>query len=206
MLVFIDESGDSGFKLNEGSSPYFVICLVVFEDREEADACEKRIELLKTEIGKGSDWEFHFKTNSHKLKEKFLRAVLPFNFFYYGIVLDKSLLYKEGFTTKDSFYKYTCGLVFENAKDKLDAATVIIDETGSLLFKSNLAKYLMRKMNESKNVIKRVRMENSHSSNLLQLADYIAGSINRSYSDKADGKVYRKIVSSREIDVRLWPK
>jgi hypothetical protein len=206
MIVFIDESGDSGFKLNKGSSPYFVIGLVVFDDMEEADACDRRIEVLKTELGKGKNWEFHFKTNSHKLKEHFLKAVLPFNFFYYGIVLDKSRLFQEGFTTKDSFYKYTCGLVFENAKDKLHAAIVVIDETGSLLFKSNLAKYLMKKMNESKNIIKRVRMEKSHSSNLLQLADYVTGSINRSYSNKANAGIYRKIISSREIYVQLWPK
>ncbi|MBI3313947.1 MAG: DUF3800 domain-containing protein [Candidatus Omnitrophica bacterium] len=36
MLVFIDESGDSGLKITEGSSRYFSIALVVFEDREEA--------------------------------------------------------------------------------------------------------------------------------------------------------------------------
>ena len=50
MLVFIDESGDSGLKIGEGSSRYFTVALVVFEDREEATACDQRIELLKREL------------------------------------------------------------------------------------------------------------------------------------------------------------
>lgn len=44
MLVFIDESGDTGLKLDKGSSKYFVITLVTFEDNEEALLCDQRIE------------------------------------------------------------------------------------------------------------------------------------------------------------------
>jgi hypothetical protein len=36
MLVFIDDSGDPGFKLDRGSTPFFVIALVIFEDELEA--------------------------------------------------------------------------------------------------------------------------------------------------------------------------
>ena len=50
MLVFIDESGDSGMKIKEGSSRFFTIGLVVFEDYDDATACDQRIQLLKKEI------------------------------------------------------------------------------------------------------------------------------------------------------------
>ena len=50
MLVFIDESGDTGFKVKQGSSKYFIISLVIFEDNEEALACDQRIQLLKREL------------------------------------------------------------------------------------------------------------------------------------------------------------
>lgn len=42
MLVFIDESGDSGLKIEQGSSRYFTVALVVFEDLEESLACEQK--------------------------------------------------------------------------------------------------------------------------------------------------------------------
>ena len=89
MLVFIDESGDSGFKLNSGSSEYFTVALVVFNDLEEANACDNRIQLLKRELGKPEKWEFHFKENSNKIRELFIKAVTKYEFFYYSIVINK---------------------------------------------------------------------------------------------------------------------
>lgn len=49
MLVFIDESGDPGLKIEKGSSRYFTVSLVVFEEHDEALACDQRINLLKRE-------------------------------------------------------------------------------------------------------------------------------------------------------------
>ncbi len=209
MLAFIDESGDSGLKTESGSSRYFTVGLVVFEDLDEALACDQRIQLLKKELGWSASSEFHFKRNSDKIKRGFLKAVSPYNFFYYGIVVNKDpkKLWGEGFKNKESFYKYACGLVFENAKEKLERAIVTIDESGNLDFKRQLAGYLRRKANRESNTIKKVKMQRSESNNLLQLADYIAGVINRSINNnKKWADDYRKIIAHREIYVQIWPK
>lgn len=208
VLIFIDESGDPGLKIDRGSSEYFAVSLVVFEDEEEAVACDQRVSLLRREIGWKIDSEFHFRRNSHPIREKFLKAVEPYSFFYYGIVINKAKLYGEGFKNKESFYKYACRLVFENAKEKLHDATVIIDRSGSNDFRNQLSSYLKKHMNDDKHrLIKKVKMQNSESNNLLQLADYVAGVISRSVQqqkNKADG--FRKIIAHREIFVQIWPK
>lgn len=209
MLVFIDESGDSGLKVDEGSSRFFTVGLVVFEDRDEALACDRRIELLKRELGWATGGEFHFKKNSDRVRRAFLAAVAPYGFFYYGIVINKDpeRLYGEGFRNKASFYKYACSLVFENAKDKLDEAIVVVDKSGSLDFRNQLAKYLRRKVNSDRKRIKDVKMQRSEANNLVQLADYVSGTINRSVTNtkkKADD--YRKIIAHREMYVQIWPK
>ena len=209
MLVFIDESGDSGLKITEGSSRYFSIALVVFEDHEEALACDKRIELLTREIGWDPVSEFHFNRNSDKVRRIFLNAVAPYQFFYYGIVINKDpeKLYGEGFKYKQSFYKYACGLLFENAKDRLEDAIVVIDESGSLDFKRQLATYLRRRINiPDKKHIKEVKMQRSSSNRLLQLADYIAGVVSRKVQKKKDAEVYHRLIAHREIYVQVWPK
>jgi hypothetical protein len=90
MLIFIDESGDSGLKIEKGSSRYFTISMVVFEDNDEALSCDQRIELLKKELGLPSDYEFHFKRNSDLVRRAFLAAVSPYSLFYYGIVINKN--------------------------------------------------------------------------------------------------------------------
>jgi hypothetical protein len=210
MLVFIDESGDPGLKIEKGSSRFFTVSLAIFEDKDEALACDQRITLLKRELGWKEDNEFHFKRNSDKVRRAFLKAVAPYNFFYYGIVINKDpkKLWGEGFRNKSSFYKYTCGLVFQNAKDKLENSTVVIDKSGNLDFRRQLAKYLRRKLNrEGKKLIKKVKMQRSRGNNLLQLADYVAGVINRSVQKrKKFASEYRKIIAHREIYVQIWPK
>jgi len=209
MLALIDESGDSGFKIGKGSSKYFTIALVIFEDDDEAIACDNRIEILKRELGWITRSEFHFKSNSDKIREAFFRAVLPYNFFYYGFVLNKysTKLYGDSFKNKTSFYKYTCGLVFENAKSKLVDCTVIIDENGNPGFRKQLSKYLKGKMNTKyQKCIKKVKMESSLSNNLLQLADYVAGAINRSLTEKRNRRHYRNYLSLKEISVQIWPE
>lgn len=211
MLVFIDESGDPGLKIKEGSSAYFTVSLVVFEDRDEALLCDQKINLLRHELGWTANSEFHFKRNSDLVRRQLLQAVAPYNFFYYGFVINKDpeKLYGEGFKNKASFYKYTCGLVFENAKDKLKDAIIIIDGSGDLEFRSQLAKYLRRKFNVDKDnrLINKVKMQESSGNNLLQLADYVAGVINRSVKNKRKyADEYRKIIAHREISVQIWPK
>lgn len=210
MLVFVDESGDSGFKVEQGSSQLFTVALVIFEEHDEAIACDQRIGLLRRELGWDERSEFHFNRNSDRVRRAFLQAVAPYNFFYYGIVLNKNprKLWGEGFRHKMSFYKYTCSLVFENAKEKLDQAHVIIDKSGNLDFRHQLAKYLNRKMNEGQNrLIAKVKMQRSESNNLLQLADYVAGVINRSVQrDKKFSADYRQIIAHREIYVQIWPR
>jgi len=209
MLAFIDESGDSGLKVDQGSSLFFSVALVLFEEHEEAERCDQRIELLKSEIGKGRDFEFHFSKNSHKVRTQFLRAVAPYNFFYLVFGLNKCSprLYGEGFQSKESLYKWTCGTLFENAKPHLNNAIIVIDKSGGATFRYELGKYLKRRMEDSSGgcFIKKVRMQDSNANNLLQLADYVVGVINRKIQDKRDWKEFYRFLSIKEIEVRTWP-
>ncbi len=210
MLVFVDESGDTGLKLDQGSSRYFTVVLVAFNEDDEAIACDRRIELLKKEIGWSTDSEFHFKRNSDTVREAFLHAVSPYNFFYYGIVIDKDprKLYGDGFKNKASFYKYVSGLVFENAKGRLENATVVVDQSSSEDFQQQLRSYIKRKVNTSgRATVKKLKMQRSQSNNLLQLADYIASIVNRSVLNKKKyADEFRRIVAHREMQVQIWPK
>jgi hypothetical protein len=205
-LYFIDESGDPGFKFEQGSSPFFTIALVVFEDQEDAIACDQRIGLLHKEIQWQS--EFHFKRNPDHVREAFIHAIVPYNFFYYGIVIDKKRQQQlvQQFPGRETFYQYVCGLVFESAKEKLRDATVILDASGNREFGRALAQYLRGKMNtRTMKRVGKLKMQRSHGNNLIQLADYIAGILNRSMQQKKHGKNYRKLISHREISVHVWP-
>ena len=139
---------------------------------------------------------------SRVMRENFLRAAASYNFFYHGIIINKAKLTGPGFRVKESFYKYACGLVFENAKPQLSDAIVVIDGSGSRDFRKQLATYLRRKIGP---LIKKVKLQDSRRNNLLQLADMVAGAINRSFGDKSDSAVYRGLISHRELRAQFWP-
>ncbi len=210
MLVFVDESGDPGLlKIGCGGSKYFVVTLVIFEDKEEAEAADRRIELFKKKLSVPPKFEFHFHENKPETRKRFLRMVSRFSFFYFSIVINKTKLYGEGFKDKNFFYKYTSRLVFENAKPYLRNAKVVFDKSGSKTFRGELSRYLKEKINENHTdrLIKKVKMEKSHSNNLIQLADMVCGAVFRSYNlTKIDWREYRNIIKHREIYVQFWPK
>jgi hypothetical protein len=207
MLVFVDESGDSGMKQKDGSSALFVISAVIFEENEEAEACDKKISSLRDECFRGRDCEFHFTKCCDAYREKFLQGVAGHDFFYLCFVLNKAKLYGPGFLYKDSFYKYTAKLLFENAKPYLQDARVIIDRSGNREFRTQLQSYLKRKINTDRKAISKVKTEDSESNNLLQLADMVCGAVARSYklSDER-GYRFRKLIAHRELNVQVWPR
>jgi len=144
MLAFVDESGDSGRKLDQGSSLYFVVSIVIFEDHDEADACDQRIEALRQELGLEANFEFHFSHNSKRIREAFLTAVSRFNFTFHTFALNKGSpkLTGPGFDHGPSLYKFTARMVFENAEPSLDDAVVVVDRSGGKTFRDELASYL----------------------------------------------------------------
>jgi hypothetical protein len=210
VLVFIDESGDPGMKLAGSSSRHFIVTLLAFEDNDEALAADHRITLLKRELRFPVCFEFHFNKLRADYRQEFLKAVSPYEWFYFSIVINKEKLTGKGFQYPDSFYKYTCSLVFENAKPYLNDALVVIDGSGSRQFRRQLSTYLRKRINspgEGNKLIRKVKLQDSKNNNLLQMADMVCGAIARSFkTEKDDAHVYRKLVSHREVYVQFWPK
>ena len=209
MLAFIDESGDPGMPPGGSCSEYFTVTMVVFEDHDEASALEQRIELLKRELHIPAGMEFHFSKIKRAWREDFLRAVAPYDWFYFSVVINKAKLTGKGFQFPDPFYKYTCGLVFQNAKPHLRDAIVVIDGSGGREFRTQLNTYLRKRINEggdAPKVIRKVKLQDSKRNSLLQLADMVCGAVARSYSTPSEQSCFRKLISHREIQVQFWPK
>jgi hypothetical protein len=209
MLAFLDEPGDVGRKVGHGSSDYFIVSLVIFEDNDEALNCDQRINLLRRELKYPEDYEFHFTDNSKRVRELFLQAVEPYQFTVFTVAIDKdpTKLYGAGFDIKESFYKYACSMAFTNAKPYLDHATVIIDKSGSPTFISSLRRYLRDRMNDEKKAhIKKIKVQDSKSNNLIQLVDYVCGVTNRKLNAKSDWGDYWKYINTKIISNQVWPK
>ncbi len=109
MLVFIDDSGDPGFKLDKGSSHFFVISAVLFDDNLEAEKTAVAIKELRRELKFGDDVEFKFNKSKRLVREKFLSAVNSYSFKIRCIVIEKEIIYSDELRrNKKRFYALQC--------------------------------------------------------------------------------------------------
>lgn len=197
-------------KLGKGSSDYLIITMVVFDTMEDASVVELEMMTHRQRIGWKKTREFHFNKMEPRYREQFLEAIAPLNFRYYTMVMNKANLQHEGFQNPASLYKCTCNYLFGNAKHHLRDATVVVDGSGSKQFKKEFTTYLRRRANQhiegEEQLIKKVKVQDSDKNNLIQLADMCCGAVARSFTRKADAKVYRGILRKREACVQVWPR
>jgi hypothetical protein len=203
MLVFIDDSGDPGFKLGKGSSRYFVISLLIFNDELEAEKAAIAIKELRRELQFPDNMEFKFHKSSEKTREYFLNQIKQFSFSIRSLVIDKSLIRSDELkNNKSSFYSYAIKMVLKYNDGEILNAKVKIDGSGDRIFKRNFLTYLRKELNmNNKKIMKNCRLVDSKDNVLIQMVDMIAGSIKRSYEgSKSDKLKYKEIIKKHITD------
>ena len=203
MLVFIDDSGDSGFKLDKGSSKYFVISLVVFDDELEAEKTAIAIKELRRELGFPENVEFKFFKSRYIVREKFLQKINPFQFKIRCLVVPKEKIYStELKNNKNSFYSYIIKMALQYSAGSIIDAKIKIDGSGDRIFRRNFLTYLRKQLNTSeRKIMNNCKLVDSKNNVLIQMADMVAGTIRRSYDiDKKDGIKLKNIINKHIED------
>jgi hypothetical protein len=203
MLVFIDDSGDPGFKLSKGSSEFFIISAVIFDDYLEAEKTALTIKELRRELFKRDDVEFKFHKSREETRIKFLESVKKCKFRIRCLVVNKSILYSPLLRSdRNSFYGYIIKTMLKYSNDTIMDAKIRIDGGGDRIFRRSFVSYLRKELNgNEKKILHNCKMIDSKSDVLIQLADMVAGSIHRSYQEnKNDSKIYKKIIKKQIED------
>lgn len=207
MLVFIDDSGDAGFKLEKGSSEIFVISCVIFHDELEAEKTAVAIKELKRELKFPDQVEFKFNRSKRHVREKFLRKINFFEFKVRSLVIKKKIIQSiELKKKKNSFYSYAIKLLLKHSENTIIDAKVRIDGSGDRLFRRNFLSYLRKELNtKNRKIMKNCQLIDSKSNVLIQMADMICGSIRRFYDDKKlDRSIYKQIIKKHIVDEWLF--
>lgn len=205
MIVFIDDSGDAGFQIEKGSSRFFVISCVIFDDDLEAEKVSVALKQLKRDL-KSKKIEFKFNKCDKKERKEFLKTVNKFEFKIRALVIDKKKIKSEYLKkSKESFYGYAIKSVLKNNKDTILDAKVRIDGSGGRQFRKTFQAYLRRELNLYKPVMKNCKLIDSKENILIQMADMIAGTIRRYYDpEKTDKTDYRSLIKKKIDDEWLF--
>jgi hypothetical protein len=199
VLVFIDESGDPGFKIQKGSTAAFTAALVAFEDVEQARKTQLAIEA--TALRLRIHPEFKFSKCRPAVRDAFFEAVLPHDFCVRAIVVRKEKIYSPHLRSdKESFYSFFVKSMLRYDDGLLSQAQIIIDGSGDREFRRELGAYFRRHLGTGR--VKEIRFSNSRSDPLVQLADMCVGAIARSYREgRADRRRWRKMLQPKIQDV-----
>ena len=80
MRIYIDETGDTGFKLSSGSSAIFCVTFLVFHDDKEIEKMVNAVKRLEERKNFHSRYEWKFNKSKHDLRIEFLTLINSFDF------------------------------------------------------------------------------------------------------------------------------
>ena len=202
MLVFIDDSGDPGFKFNNGSSSHFVIACIIFEDNLDAEETALKIKRYRRTLGWRDEHEFKFNKTSQKIRIGFLNEIKSCNFTIRAIVCDKTHIRSpELIRNKNKFYNYMIKQVLDKSTN-IQNASLRMDGHGDRSYKKAANTYFRQQLNKNRNLVNKLKFVNSKNGSLIQLADMVAGSIYKTtQKDKTDKDLYKNILMPRINDI-----
>jgi Protein of unknown function (DUF3800) len=199
VLIFIDESGDPGFKLQRGSTRVFTAALVAFHDIEQARLAQNAIEATATRLRIYP--EFKFSKCRPEVRDAFFLAVKPYDFRVRAIVVKKDRIYSTRLRSdKESFYAFFVKSMLRFDDGLLERARIIIDGSGDREFKREMGAYFRKQLGGGR--VKEIRFSDSRSDPLVQLADMCVGAIARSYKEERSDRLrWRDMIGSKIDDV-----
>lgn len=199
MLVYIDESGDAGFRVEQGSSPVFLAAMVILPDVDAA--AEVRDTIRRLSVAHISGDEFKFSKSRDQVRDAFFEAMRSAPFRVRAIVVEKRVIRSPHLQTdKEGFYEFFVKQMLNHDNGRLADARVIIDGSGDREFRRRLSTAIRKRVRGG--AVRYCRFSDSRSDGLIQLADMCAGAIARSYRlNRHDRRRWRDALRSRIDDV-----
>jgi hypothetical protein len=141
-------------------------------------------------LGWRDDHEFKFNKLRRDITIKLIEAVVPFNFKVYALYVDKKHIALQP-SSNDANTLYSKTIKELLMRMPLTNAVVRIDGRNGKAYMRSMATYYRKEINRTERRIDNVRFADSQSNSLIQLADIVVGSINRSMqTDKTDSQDY----------------
>lgn len=201
-LVFIDDSGDPGFKTNNGASRMFVIACIIFDSPYDAEFASAGIKVLKEKMGWKQIREFKFHRATEEQKEIFFKNAKKYDFHIRAVVVDKTKITEPQLKKSDSFYNFIITSVLQRF-EKMNNARIKLDGSGSKDFRRRSTSNLRKNLNRHGQYrVANFSLEDSRDNTLIQLADMVAGSVRAKYDpSKKTKQDYLRFLKSKIDDI-----
>src|SRR5680860_482659 len=123
-FVYLDESGDTGFKFRQGSSRYFAVTILLTPDPIPLNSA---INDLRKQLHYGDRHEFKFTTSEIRVRRALLRTITRHDVLIRSLVVDKHLLSEPHMRKTETFYNSLVRMLLEHDNGRLRESTLILD-------------------------------------------------------------------------------
>jgi len=206
-LAFIDESGNHDLDTSkEGVSKYYVVAAIVCKS-SNFDALAATVDLLrKKHYGPG---EIKSSKTQEERRLRVMNDLLGIDFKFTALAVNKSELQKTGgFPHKRSFVKFLHGILYKGLVATYQDIAIRADEHGREEFMRGFRSYISE--NHIPDLFKSCTVEHvtSESNTLVQLADFLAGTIRLVYEENASKELkeaFIQLARVSKLSIEEWP-
>jgi hypothetical protein len=206
--IFLDESGDLGFKPT--SSKWFIFTIVLTNNHRKIEKAVKKIrEGLKKKYKKVN--ELHAYHAQPIVREKMLKLLAANkDLKVLCVVLNKKKVYVDLQNQKNYLYNYTANILLDRLHNKKlintdEPIELYIDQKDTNKFiRNNFEKYLIDNFNKRGSEQVNIKIKPSHTEKCLQAVDFISWAIFRKY-EKGDYSYYELIKDNIIGENLLFP-
>ena len=207
VIAFADEFGNNSFKFSTESTHFIIASIIV--NYKDLDEFYLEVEKIRSKYFQKGEIKSSKIKDNHKRRLLILKEIVNLKFNIYSVVVDKSLLYGEGFKYKKSFYKYLNGILYKELYKTFPKLELKVDEYGGNEFMLEFKEYV--RQNHIRTLFEGSEFFVNESGKELgvQVADLIAGTLGYIFDEHKKSSYsaeFLKIISDKIISINHFPK
>mgnify|MGYP001385527018 CR=1 FL=1 len=180
MQLFIDDSGDPGFKFGSGSSDHLVIAGCLFKSEVDVEITSQAINEVKASLNLNKGQELKFSNSRDLVKSEFFSRVVDLPFQIRAVAIDKRQTgARELLSSGGSLFDAAVEKLIHHSGEHLLNARVYLDGRAGRERSKQIQRRLKSITNFEAQVVGKVKFVDSKANNLIQLADMVAGGIRK---------------------------
>ena len=206
-FAFIDEAGSFGFDFDKQDVQSFYIVCAVIVNEDHIPEIERKVEEIRKYRFGGGEMKSKNIGNNHTKRTTVFADLLAMDFSILFLIADKRKFAEQSPLKdyKQSFIKYLHQKLYEAMYSSFPKLSIIEDEHGTSEFQAGYKKYVQAHRHEY-NLLEDYNFDfvNSKNSNIVQIADILAGSALHRLEDNSYPDVFR-IFKGSIIDIIRFP-
>lgn len=200
--AFINEFGQYGFDFDQPETSTHLIIVSILVKGSDKEILEQEVEKIKRN-------HIQKREIDDSLRMEILQDLKDLPFKVYAYVIDKRKIREDsGVTYEKTFIKFFNRKIFDDLYRTFDTLDLVADEEGSKEFMQEFITYVKRKCIPDLFNFSTFGFNNNQSKILLELAEFIAGTIAKGYDVKQHSEQYPsfyKLLRNKIITINLWP-